>query len=153
MNYLLTLFSLLFVASVDSFLGGMACGISSDQAVPSSDSTCSPLQVNEKMSAMETAKKFDALMSEGKIEEAAAMVTDDFEFTTPMHTLTKQQWMENAEKLHKERPEFTDFEPGSNDKEVKRSGKKRMMMVNLTMKETWTFDDAGKIVSIKGAKA
>ena len=104
------------------------------------------------MSSMETAKKFDALMCEGKIEEAAAMVTDDFEFHTPMHKLTKQQWMDNAKKLHDERPDFGEFEEGSNDKEIKRNGKKKMMMMNLSMKETWTFNEEGKIVSIKGQK-
>jgi hypothetical protein len=103
--------------------------------------------------SMEIVQKFDALCLEGKYEEASAMLTDDFHFTNPRVTLDKAKWLKEFPALHADRPTFEEFQPGANDNQITRKGKKKVMMMNISMMETWELTEDGKIKSIVGAKA
>ena len=108
---------------------------------------------DQQMNIMDIVNSFEALLDKGQFEEASTLLSDDFEFSTPRHLLNKISWLKEFPQMHKDRPNFSAFVPGNNDKEVKRTGKKKIMAMSLTMVETWTFTDDGKILSIKGAKA
>lgn len=75
-------------------------------------------------SNMDTFKKFEALLDEGKFEEASELLADDFEFSNPKYKFDKQKWLKEFPALHKDKPDFAEIQPGSNDKELKRMGKK-----------------------------
>jgi len=99
-------------------------------------------------SSLDIANKFNGLLDEGKFEEASTMLTDDFEFSNPRDKFDKAAWIKEFPALHKDPPKFEDFQPGSNDKELVGKGKKRIAMINFSVKETWIFTDDGKIKTI-----
>ena len=102
---------------------------------------------------MDIVLKFEALCDQGKFEEASTMLTDDFRFTNPRTDLDKPRWLKDFPALHADKPTFSEFQPGAKDNQVTRKGKKRIMMMNIEMIETWEVTDDGKIKSITGAKA
>jgi hypothetical protein len=106
------------------------------------------------MTALETARKFDALMAEGKFAEAAEeYLTDDFVFSNPRFSFEgKEAWVKGFPAKHADAPTFEEFEGGENDKQVKRKGSKKVMMMTVKMVEIWDFTDDGRIKAIAGAK-
>ena len=103
--------------------------------------------------SMDIAKKFDGLLTEGKFEEACELLTDDFVFSNPRTHIDKGNFVKDFPAMHKDAPTFEDFQEGANDLQITRKGKKRIAMMNISMKETWEFTNDGKIKSIVGAKA
>jgi hypothetical protein len=109
---------------------------------------------NPQMNVVDIVNKFEGLLKNGQFEQASELLAKDFEFYTPYHQFDKALWFkEFPTKMYKERPDFGDFELCCNGQEVRRTGKKKIMMMNITMTETWTFTADGKILAIKAAKA
>ena len=102
---------------------------------------------------MNIVKQFDALCDEGKFDEAAEMLTDDFVFTHPKANMDKETWLKEFPALHADPPVFEDFEEGPSENQVVRKGKKKIMMMNFCMTETYDITEDGKIKSITSAKA
>jgi hypothetical protein len=107
------------------------------------------------MSALEIVNEFlQVLDGEKKYDEASEFLVDDFKFTSPKVSFkNKEEWMKGFPEFHKDPPIFEAAQPGAHDKQVTRKGKKKIMMITLSLLEKYELDEDGKIVSISAGKA
>lgn len=99
---------------------------------------------------MKIVKKFDSLCRKGNYEEAAEMLTDDFCFTRPMTKLDKARWLKDFPSLAL--PTYGEFEQGATETQITRKGTKKVLIMKVSMMETWELTEDGKIKSITGVK-
>jgi hypothetical protein len=106
-------------------------------------------------SSLEIVSNFLTLLDEQKnYEEAAEFLVDDFQFLTPKDKFnSKNDWLQNFPKSHKDAPTFEDPIPGGNDKQVLRKGKKKVALMTFNMLETYELNDEGKIIKMTAARA
>ena len=97
--------------------------------------------------------KFHALVAEGKFEEAAEMLADDFSMTTPKGNYpSKKEWLERFPKEGANGPVF-EKEIKVDGNKVVRKGSKKIGFMTFHVNETNTVNDAGQISKIEAVKA
>jgi hypothetical protein len=100
---------------------------------------------------MEIAKTFDALFDNGELEQASDMLTEDFAFSNPMWTKTKEQWKQEFAKLRNDKTTFEECQEV--DGVVCRKGKKKLGLMNISLIERWNITEDGMIKGIASERA
>jgi hypothetical protein len=107
------------------------------------------------MSALEIVNEFlQVLDGEKKYDEASKFLVDDFQFISPKVSFkNKEEWIKGFPEFHKNPPIFEAAQPGAHDKQATRKGKKKILLVTLSLIEKYELNEDGKIVSISAGRA